>query len=470
MKKRITLLGCLKLAASLCTIFIILPVFACLLLVCQSPASRPLMLAALAACLLSCLIGIFCGAKLIPALSGRGGAVSALLGNLAVFLAALLCGASGFWAGRTLFPLPEAGASWSVWYIPALAAAACLVSGFLGCRVWESDYNDILGGRFLGALIILDLICSLLFWALKQELDLAVLSLTLLTAACVYAAAQNQGNIDYLMQKRSHNRSILPRRMRGYSFSLIAGISVLVFAGYFLRRPVAAFFRWILRLLRNAAAALLSLLPAGEGGESAMETAPSVSQGETGLPPAEGGSSVFWTIFGIVMVLLFLGLVFFYRREIWGAVCALFRKLRDLVSGVLFRQARNAGPADANEYFEDNVEELAREPGNFWKREKPYDLRRWKKEYKAFRGMAEGEDKLREGYRLAMQYLRLQKVPLSPPDTPAEILAKNGSVLPPELFARVTESYCLARYGGISPDGADSARMEEMLAACGRRD
>ena len=84
--------------------------------------------------------------------------------------------------------------------------------------------------------------------------------------------------------------------------------------------------------------------------------------------------------------------------------------------------------------------------------------------------MAEGEDKLREGYRLAMQYLWLKKVPLSPPDTPAEILAKNGSVLPPELFARVTESYCLARYGGISPDGADSARMEEMLAACGRRD
>ena len=98
MKKRITLLGCLKLAASLCTTFIILPVFACLLLVCQSPASRPLMLAALAACLLSCLIGIFCGAKLIPALSGRGGAVSALLGNnlsiillpLSIFISVLI--------------------------------------------------------------------------------------------------------------------------------------------------------------------------------------------------------------------------------------------------------------------------------------------------------------------------------------------------------------------------------------------
>ena len=468
MGKRLSLLGGLKVTAVLCTVFPILPVFCGLMLIPKIPASRYNQAVMLALCLLSCLAGMLCGAFLIPAFSKKQGRLFDLLANVTSILAALLCGAAGFFAGGRFLPIP-ANSAWVPWYAPIAVGVCCLAACILGCRCWEEKYSDIIRAPYLTALIVADLLCSFLFWALKQPLDMLILSLTLLFAACVYAAAENQGNIDYLMQKRSHNHSILPRRMRWYSFSLVLGISVLIFGGYFLRKPIAAFFSWVVGLLKSGISALLRLLPQGEPGEPVPETPMDTpAPGDMGLPPAEGESSIFWTFFGIAVAVLLLWLIFYYRHEIWSAIRTILGKIRDFLSGLLFRRAHVSGPADANEYFEDNVEELSREPGSFWKRERPYDQRRWKKEYKAFRAMPDGVEKLREGYRLAMQHLLLKKIPLAPADTPADILKKGQAVLPADLFACVTNAYCLARYAGKEPDSQSSGQAASLLAACDR--
>ncbi len=466
MKKHLTLLGGLKFTAVLCTCFPILPVFAGLMLVPRISATGYSMAWMLLFCLFSCLVGILCGAVLIPLLARKKGILFDLLGNLSTFLVSILCGGAGFLAGRQFLPIP-ADSAWVFWYVPIVAGVCCLVACFLGCRCWEDDYNEIIRVPYLAALVILDLLCSLLFWIFKTQLDMLVLSLTLLFSACVYAAAENQGNIDYLMQKRSHNHNILPRRMRWYSFSLVAGISVLIFAGYFLRKPVAALFRGILGILKAGLAALLSLLPSGENGEAVPETPIAPSQtGDMGLPPADSEPSIFWTFFGILVAALFVWILIFYRHEILGALRTLWGKIRDFFADILFRQAHISGPADSNEYFEDNVEELAREPGSFWKKEKPYDLRRWKKEYKAFRSMPNGTEKLREGYRLAMQYLLLRKVSINESDTPMQILQKGKTILPEDLLTSVTNAYCLTRYRDESPREDDIRQTTALLTAC----
>ena len=468
MGKRLSLLGGLKVTAVLCTVFPILPVFCALMLIPKIPADRYSQAVMLALCLLSCLIGMLCGAFLIPALSKKQGRVFDFLGNITTFLAAILCGGAGFFAGRRFFSIPI-NSAWVFWYVPIVVGVCCFAACILGCRCWEEKYSDIIRIPYLTALIVADLLCSFLFWALKQPLDMLILSLTLLFAGCVYAAAENQGNIDYLMQKRSHNHSILPRRMRWYSFSLVLGISVLIFGGYFLRKPIASFFSWVLSSLKSGISALLGMLSWGGSGEAVPETPMETPmQGDMGLPAAQGESSIFWTIFGIGLVVLFLWLIFYYRREIWGAIRTLLGKIRDILSGLLFRQAHTSGPADANEYFEDNVEELSREPGSFWKRERPYDQRRWKKEYRAFRAMPNGGEKLREGYRLAMQHLLLKNIPLVPSDTPADILKKGKAVLPADLFACVTDAYCLIRYAGKEPDSQASGQAASLLAVCDR--
>ena len=75
--------------------------------------------------------------------------------------------------------------------------------------------------------------------------------------------------------------------------------------------------------------------------------------------------------------------------------------------------------------------------------------------------MADGPEKAREGYRLAMLYLLLARAPLSPADTPEEILTKAGSRLPPELFCQVTEFYRQVRYR----DGQTCSQGMEALAS-----
>ncbi len=462
MKLRFPLLPAIKSAAVLCFIFPLLPVFALLLLPAGAEAGAGLLWRQLAALLLSGGAGLLCGSVLVPRISRRPGRWSALWANLLAFLVALACGAAAFvlW-----MKFPEISGGWQELYLAIAAGALSFLAVSACCRIWERDYDEILTNRYLTALVVLDLVCCIAFWLVGRPLALGAFSVALLAAACVYAAAKNQGNIDYLTEKRSSRSvSILPRRMRWYSFSLVCCIFVLIFAAYFLRNPIAWVFRQCLELLRQLAGALLRLLPRGEEGEPVAEEIPPQQSGDTGLPPATGEPSIFWTIFGIVLVLLFLFLLFYYRREIWRGLCAAWGGVRNFFRELLFHRASPPAMADVNQYFSDNVEELSRQPGSFRWRERKYDLHRWKKEYRAFRAMEAGPERMREGYRLALMLLLLRRVEISPADTPEEIRRKAGQVLPSDLLRAVTEGYCRVRYDGAQPDAAALDALAQMLS------
>lgn len=465
MKRHFPLLLAIKCAAVLCFVFPLLPVAAALNLPTGTIVGEGWMARTLAELVLSGLCGLLCGASFVPKISAKEGQWNTLLANLLAFGAALLC------AGAVLLlqrysPAASYETAWTVWYTAGIHALLAFVSASVCCRVWEWDYGDILTNIYLMVLVGLDAACCLVYWLTKNTLPLTTLSLTLLFAACVYAAAKNQGNIDYLMEKRSsRSTSILPKRMRWYSFSLVGIIFLLIFAGYFLRRPIAGFFRWVLHLLKLLIAALLSLLPSGEPGEVVEETPQASGGSNMGLPPAEEGGGIFWTLFGIAIGVLFLWLLFYYRHEIWNTIRSILRKFRDFLQGVLFHSRAPSALADVNQYFEDNIEELSREPGNFWKREKPYDLRRWKKEYRAFQRQEDSPKKLREGYRLALMLLLLRGAPLTPADTPTEIRRKAETYLPPALLASVTDGYCRVRYAGAQPGSSDWDELSALLRA-----
>lgn len=462
MKLRFPLLPVIKSAAVLCFEFPILPVAALLLLPTDAEASAAMLWRQLAALLLSGGMGLLCGSVLVPRISRRPGRWSVLGANLLSLLAALGCGAAAFFFWLWL---PPVSGGWQMVYLSAAAGVLSFVAAFICCRVWERNYDEILTTQYLTALIVADLACCIAFWLRGKPLALGALSVTMLAAACVYAAAKNQGNIDYLTEKRSsRSTSILPRRMRWYSFSLVCCIFVLIFAAYFLRTPIAWLFRQCLVLLRRLAGALLQLLPQGEGSEPLPEEIPPQQGGETGLPSAEGGPSIFWTIFGVLLAALFLFLLFYYRREIWRGLRTAAAAVRDFFRRLLFHHASPPALADVNQYFSDNVEELSRQPGSFHWRERKYDLRRWKKEYRAFRAMDAGPERMREGYRLAMMLLLLRKVDITPADTPEEIRRKAEKALPPDLLRAATAGYCRVRYDGAEPDAAALEALAQMLS------
>lgn len=462
MKLRFPLLPAIKTAAALCFSFLGLPVFALFLIPTGAEITDTLLWRQLAVLLLSGGVGVLFGAQIVPRVNRLPSRWSALLANLLAFLAAVGCGAAAvvFWMR---FPAAEEG--WRLYFAADAAGLLSFAAVSACCRLWERDYDDILTNHYLTALVILDVVACIACWLFGRRLELGALSVTLLLAACVHAAAKNQGNIDFLTEKRSgRSISILPRRMRWYSFSLIVCVCALIFAGYLLRGPIAWVFSQVLELLRRLVGALLRMLPEGEAGDPLPEEIPSGQSGVMGLPPAQGEPSIFWTVFGVVLFLLFLGLLFFYRREIWKALCTAASAVRNFIRNLLFHRAAPSALADVNQYFADNVEELSRQSENFRWRERKYDLRRWKKEYRAFRAMKPGGERMREGYRLAMMLLLLRRTELSPADTPEEIRRKAEKALPPDLLRSVTEGYCRVRYDGAEPDAAALDALAQMLA------
>ena len=465
MSVRFPLIPVIKSAAVLCCVFPILPIYAAVAGVAGSGTRDDMLAAALALLLAAGCVGLCCGVFPVAALRKRNGRFTVLLSNLLLLMAGIGCAAAGFAAGLWLVPLPG-----GIPYLYAgLLAAGCLVSAILCCRAWEWQYDAILTRYYLIFFVIADVLCCLLHWIFGRELELSVLSLTFLTAACVYAAAKNQGNIDYLMTNRSNrSTSILPKRMRWYSFSLVALIFVLIFGGYFLRKPIAALFGGVLTLGKALLVALVKLLPSDSGEYEQPETPTQATPQDMGLPQTEEGSSVIWSVFGFLLILLVIGLVIYYRREIWNAVRAAAAKLRDLLFSFFLHSASPSALADVNQYFADNVEEVSRDPGSFWKQQKPYDYHRLKKEYRAFRKMEDSPEKYREGYRLAKQLLLLKKKPVIPADTPAEILRKAGTALPEDLFACITGQYCRVRYGDAAPSAAEIDDLTRLLSECGK--
>ncbi|MGI5892969.1 MAG: DUF4129 domain-containing protein [Candidatus Merdivicinus sp.] len=458
MKLRFPLLPVIKGAAVLCFVFPFLPVFALLALPLSIPVTERYLGIGLICFVFSAFVGMMAGVWGIPELHRRNGQIYTVLANLLSLGVAILCGGisfAAFWAAAEVSPL----------YIALTGGILSLICSMIGCRIWERNYDEILTARYLIVLTVLDAVCCFIFWLMKEPLSLTILSLTFLTSACVYTAAKNQGNIDYLMEKRNNrSTSILPKRMRWYSFSLVGIIFVLIFAGYFLRKQIAAILMWILNLLKMLLAALLSLLPTGEEPEVVQQQMPQGNQGDMMLSSETGGPSFFWTLFGFAFAAFLIWLAFFYRREIWNGICMLFAKIRDFSLGWLFHNRSAASLADVNQYFEDNVEELGRIEHGVHRKQKPYDLRRWKKEYRLFRSMREDDYRLREGYRLALQYLRLRQVLWNPSDTPYEILEKARKILPEDLFACVTEGYCRVRYAEDLPHSEELTALEKVLA------
>ena len=141
--------------------------------------------------------------------------------------------------------------------------------------------------------------------------------------------------------------------------------------------------------------------------------------------------------------------------------------MAEILQRFLFRRGRAVKTGDLEGEYEDDVQDLPREPApEPTKRRRTYDFRIWKKEYRAFRSMPDSGQKAREGYRLTLLYLLLKRVSLSPSDTPAEILAKAQSIVPEELFRSVTESYRAIRYGEVPAREEDLRYLSSLLEVC----
>lgn len=391
---------------------------------------------------------------------------------LANFLSALLALLFALLEMLLFFPLlPQPLQFYRFTYFPfgASGIGAAFLCGSLAA---ERQYGNILTNYSFGILTGADCLCVFLAWCLKWEISNATLAICYLLTAGVSALCRNQSGIDFLMQRRKHDLSHLPVKMRWYSLALTTGGFGLVLAGFLFRNQIAGGIHWFLNVLKEGISALLRYLTSGEGSKETPLESGGSSQLER-LPPYEepGNGSLFWTIFGWLMLVGAIIGIYYYRREIAAFFRTIWLKLKTFLAKLFLHRGKAARSNELTGSYEDDVVSLPRIPAApAEKKQKPYDLRLWRKEYRAYQRLPEGSEKLRKGYRLILLCFLLKRIPLLPSDTPEEIFKKAESRVPSDLLRKVTDSYQKTRYGELTPNVADLTALSQLLEDCCRKE
>ncbi|MDD6034151.1 MAG: hypothetical protein PUC47_11880, partial [Oscillospiraceae bacterium] len=115
---------------------------------------------------------------------------------------------------------------------PELALLATL-GGSVFCILYASRhteelYAELLPRSLLGIGLGTGAFAMVVFWGLKAEYSMNALIWPFVIEAVICAIVQNQGNIDYMMQRRKHDLSHLPRRVRWYSLYVTGGVVLLI--------------------------------------------------------------------------------------------------------------------------------------------------------------------------------------------------------------------------------------------------
>ena len=357
-----------------------------------------------------------------------------------------------------------------------LSQAGCILLGIavglLGCRFLggtglEYLFSGLLGGvwAFLGCLLSLVplqrfefFLCALAYLAAVVVLSwrgfgypITSYLIQFLLISAVFALELNFQNIDNLMQRRGHQMSHLPRRIRLFNLAaVLLAVGVLVLLVLF-RRPLMQGTGMVLGAVWGVIRFLLTPLrrwwngldDAGDPNfgqiDPDWEGDPQDAFQQLVGPEDEGPAWDAQTQIDVMIVIvsvLVVGLLIYFRRPIWEALRSFFRLLGDAISSLFHRlgAVRQFG-LDESEYFTDEEVRLDESERLGYS-----EQRAWKRDLKAYGKMAESREKYLAGWALTVQGLRLHGASIKLSDTPLEILDKAGKVLDRDGYAVATQS------------------------------
>lgn len=294
--------------------------------------------------------------------------------------------------------------------------------------------------------------------------------------AVICAVAQNQGNIDFMMQRRKHDLSHLPKRVRWYSLTVTGAILLLILAVVVFRPQITWLFGQILEVLKAFAKMfilfILWVLGLGEAGSDEVGSDPPAGDQMNGFFDADAPAYPWWDyiMYGLVVVLGAF-VLWYYRRDIINGIRNTWRRFKAFVKDKLFSVPVMQKLAEVveskSEYYTDEIEILTVDETD--RDEGIFRYRDWKK--KVRRGAAEepSAERYRKGYALGLQWFAWKGVQIAPADTPSEILRKAKSVLPSGSWGPVTEFYELVRYGEQDAPAEQQTKLFELLLTFGKK-
>lgn len=265
----------------------------------------------------------------------------------------------------------------------------------------------------------------------------------------------NQQNIDLMMERRRHDKTSLPGKIRVYNLMLVAALLILVFSGLFFANQIGAALIWVLKkvglLFIYVFVFLIWLASLGKGQDSGGNGGGGISD-LSGLAQDSQGSN-WWNLLLILLIAVLVYLIVSNRKRIWEAICGFFSKLAAALYHFFLDCFKIQELGSAEGYYTEEIEELDREerptqPEGFRSR---YAM---KKALRHWRKTPDPVERVREGYRLLLMAYQTQKKAIASSDTTGQILMKNRGGALEDAFTEATPVYDQVRYDGSIPDAA----------------
>lgn len=340
----------------------------------------------------------------------------------------------------------------------------CWVGGAL---LQGRPYHQIYRQQDLMVQVILHFLALIIMLLAGIPCRAEPLIVSLLTAAFFYGLSANQGNLDYLMERRGHDLSHLPPKIRRYNVRLLVilyAVIVLLLCG---KDALAQLVRWVIAGLYVAVSFLAGLLARlFSGGDVPVEGGGPSDFSD--LPAGEPDSgNWFAQVFTVILALVLLAVFLRYLPRMLRLLSAKIRALAERIRRFFHRETPISGPRgeENGEYTDvetDLQQEKAPEPEGEAALSQRRAQRRFRSRVKAFDRMEPGAEKEREGYRLLLCGMKLRHIPVSQSDTPLQTAARVQEVLSSMStdWADNARIYSEVRYGeNREPDTAPVSRL-----------
>lgn len=331
----------------------------------------------------------------------------------------------------------------------------------VGTRAQGKGYYQVLTRNSYLFYINFSVAAAVIYWFCRLAFPFLAITLPFLFLTAIYGAAQNQHNLEYLMERRGHDFSQLPAKIRRYSLGILTVIMGAIFLLLIFRHGIAAFFNWVLELIRTVGSWLFLLFFT----DKKPETMSDIPQTEVPDGMTEQGfTSPLWNVFTLVLLAAAVYFLIRYGRRMWKWAVSFCKGLwQYLMNLITHGHGQNAFLHNSEYYVDQDIslegnEELEENTLSGKQLHK-----KWRREKRKFLKLSAGPEKVKLGYELAAAGMRLKNIPLSPGDTPLEISHKAEPNLHTSLLTPA-QTYNALRYGEKNIDCASSCEsLKEVL-------
>lgn len=327
---------------------------------------------------------------------------------------------------------------------------ACIIMYFGGCKSCGRGYTDVFTTFWFGCYVVGAIAASLLLMASYEKsirdtgnYQLCIVFGIMITLSAVLA---NQTNIDVRTQQRAGGKSVLPKGLRSYNASIIAGIGAVTVGLFLLTGPIASavisFFRMLITMFLN-------WLREQDGAEiDYNKLLQSENDGEA-IQYVRNDDSLIEVLYVIIFAVLII-LAIKYRKQILDYFKSLLKPL--------FKQDNIESLPFSDEVFEaenTRINERSR-------RKTEQQL------LKQYRRENDPEKRYRLGYLIIL--LRLEKTPFAqkPSDTTDIHAVKETMAFRNDSIKQMVSVYEEIRYGGRTPTEQECLLQQRIIESIGK--